>query len=327
MRLRIPMKYLIFFPALIGVVGTAMLCRGLLLKGWDSDRTKLGLDSTQAVGEAAYFEVETWIKTRLRELELLSQSYEASQPERIFLEASSDFNSEVLNITFFRPQGEEGYSIEFATNSKLMEKHHLPKNSPFLMNKTLSIPVREIAQARNTVLLNRSFVTSENRAIGVQSLVLFGKVIDGNPRPAVIVADFLSSSLGDKLGHSKLHETFLVNGEGHLVAHTNPALLAKYSASAFAHFPLSRLPASWRNGSNFTWGEGAAETLASVQPTGLPEVFLVSQVSKGSFGGAFANAEKYFFLATWANLGVCLLLSLWVNRRLRRSQATDGGLK
>lgn len=319
MRLLIPLKYKVLFPAIVGVVGTGLLYRALTLKGLEAERSFYGFEAVQSTGESARFEIETWVKSRLAELERLTEAFQPGRPDRLFRNASSDFNADVLNITFYRAKEKNEYSIEFATNLALLEKNGLPSNTPFLTNQARPVPVRELAQSQNTVLLNRSFTLEDGTAVGVHSFVLYGKNLNGNPRNTIVVADVLAESLSAMLGRSKISQTFLVTAEGTLIAHADAALLAEYNGEPFPGFPLSKLPSNWKEGARVRWESKEKQWFALVAPTAMPGVFLASKLEKTALSKTLAVAEKNFFIAVWAVLGACLLLTLWVAGGLVRN--------
>ncbi len=325
MRLILPIKLKVFFPALLGVAGCVLLFRDLALRGLNDDRTAFGLEVAQTVADVLREDTETLVKFRLQELEKLAGEAQRGHENRLFLRASSDFRSDVVAVEFFDPKGDGKFETRSAINADLLKARDLPVNLLALMNGAAPIDVARLDRDRDSTLINRS-VLVDGKPVPVLSHVLFVRHLDGRLNGTIIVLDVLADSLLAKMRRSTTAETFLVNRAGELIAHSDPTLLVQYRNQAFPDFPLNLLTEDWSQGTTFSWNQDGREWIHLVLPLGMPGVLLSARVEKRQFTEVLAKLEEQFWLGAWAILGVLVVLTglvAWgLKRNIRNTAAT-----
>lgn len=313
------LKYKAFIPVVLGVAGLGVLYQELTLKALEEDRAHHGMETAETVGQTLRDEMETLVKFRLEELSRLTSSLSPNYTDaQLFQTASSDFRSDILNVSVYQPTEDGRYALRFFTNRSLLKAKHLPPNSVFLMDQAAPVDITRLAKARDTAILNRSF-EAEGEPVAVQSFVLFVKKLDGGLQGPIVIADALAKNVSERLRRSETIDAFLVNKQGTLLAHSNPEMMVEYRDAVFPGFPQSQLPSDWTKGSHVSWRFDAKEMLTMVTPTALKGVYLTAQVEKQEFTGLIAGLRKQAWLGVWAILGVLAVLTFWMMGRTARN--------
>lgn len=324
MRLILPIKFKVLFPALLGVAGCVLLFRDLALRGLNDDRNEFGMEVAQTVADALREDTETLVKFRLQELEKLAEDAQRGRENRLFPRASSDFRSDVLAVEFFDPKGDK-FDTRSTVNTELLRAKELPPDLLARLNRSAPLNVAKLNRDRDSALINRSLLV-DDEAVPILSHVLFVRHLDGRLDGTIIVLDVLADRLLAKMRRSTTADAFLVNRDGELIAHSDPTLLVQYRNQAFPDFPLRLLSGDWTDGTTFTWNQSGKEWIHLVLPIGMPGVFLSSRVEKRQFTQVLAKLEEQFWLGAWAILGVLLVVSLFIawgmKRNIRNTAAT-----
>lgn len=325
MRLILPIKFKVFFPALLGVAGCVLLFRDLALRGLNDDRNLFALEVAQTVADALREDTETLVKFRLQELEKLATAAQRGRESLLFTRASSDFRSDVVAVEFFDPKGDGRFDTRRTVNADLLRAKGLPADLLAQMDRIAPINAQRLNRDRDSALLNRSLIIGD-QPIPILSHVLFVRHLDGRPDGTIIVLNVLADRLLTKMRRSTTAEAFLVNRSGELIAHSDPTLLVQYRNQPFPEFPLNRLTGNWAEGTTFAWNQNGKEWIHLVLPLGMPGVFLSSRVEKRQFTEVLAKLEEQFWLGAWAILGVLVvvtgLVSWGLKRNVRNTAAT-----
>jgi HAMP domain-containing protein len=295
--LYIPLKFKLFVPVALSMLGMGVLYQALTLHSLQEDRAKLGSQMAQNAGNALRDELATLVRFRMEELKQLTSELATSGPA-LYNRATTEFRSEVANITVYTPHGNDGFQSEVVTNRALLKNKDLPTDFVAQLEEQNPLDINSLAANSETQLINRSLSTEEG-PVGVLSFVLYSKTMDGNPRGPVIVADLLAESLSARLGRSDTVQAFLVASDGSLLAHAEAEKMVEYRHEAFP-----QLPQEW---------------ITSTTPTGLPGAFVTTQVNRQTVQAVVRQLSHQAWLVMAAMAGVLLVLSLWLASGISRN--------
>jgi len=293
------------------------------------DKKLFVLDWSLSTLKASTTEIKFEIKSRLDELQLILPRLFNSPPgtgvddSEVFKGLADKMKNEILAVTFYQKVGEHFSGQRKHLNSTLLKR--LGVTGQDILNISEADLKKLESSSKNSSglwMMNRSvLLTKSNKSIQlpVLSLVLNGNRLGENNSENFVVVDVLQNFIQKALNQSELAQVFLVSKEGKLISHPDNQILIQFSNNQFSHPIVSRLNASNLPKESFEASFEGQDYLINFSPTGLGDVFTVSQIKKSDAFQALTTLTQQSMNMGLLILSLALIGSVIFSAQLTRN--------
>lgn len=288
-------------------------------QSFSEDKKLFLMDLNMSVVHAAKSEVESALKNRLEEIQILAPRIyspelfrDRGQDYNPFLGLSETLSEDLISLTFYSLKKEDNSYVptKHYTNDALLKKREIPEDLVSEISRVHPLSLAPSQNEGNFSLHNRSLSlkTAERVTdLPILTVVLPGKFVGDETADLLIVADLFQDFLRKKLQQSEMAELFLISSAGNLLSHPKIETLIPASYEPLNHPILAKLKQTLLPRESFELNLQGEDYLVNVGQAVLPDLFLVSQIKKSD---AFIALHQLFQKTTYlALLILCLAIA------------------
>lgn len=293
------------------------------------DKKLFVLDWSLSTLKASNAEVRFELKTRLDELQtLLPRLFSAGPGARVddknlLMGTAGNLPAELLNVTFYQKVGNSFSEIQTHLNNSLLTSLSLSPQSlsQFPPLDLLSINTKA-SENQGLFLVNRSTKIKNNSKtvdLPVLCLVISGNQMGSNSGESLVVVNLVQHFLQKSINQSELAELFLVSRDGRLISHPKNETLIAFSQKPFSHPAVSRINTSSLPKESFEASVEGQSYLLNFSPTGIGNIFAVSQIKRSDAFQALETLTKQSLNMGLLILSLALIGSVVFSAQLTRN--------
>lgn len=327
--MRMSLKYKLMLVFLLVVVTGMSSYFYLTRETFLQDKKLFVLDWSMSTLKASTAEVRFELKTRLDELQIVLPRLFSAGPtanvddKNLLLGSAGNLAGELLSVTFYQKAGNSFSEIQTHLNPSLLTALSLSPQSlsQFPSLDLLSLSTKA-AENQGLFLVNRSTQLKDNSKtvdLPLLSLVISGNQMGSNSGESLVVVNLVQRFLQKSINQSELAELFLVSKDGRLISHPNNETLIAFSQKPFSHPAVSRINTSSLPKESFEASVDGQSYLLNFSPTGIGNIFAVSQIKRSDAFQALETLTKQSLNMGLLILSLALIGSVVFSAQLTRN--------